>query len=343
MLNIKWGASAILATAAIGSAWADPATPPPNCAGSTSPYANYACLDTYLGDDVLTRLFRYENLELGQSVPPMDPTAPSSHRDGWLATPESTPPIPFTEFPYGGTTSIGVTRTGSVDSPLMVAISNTGIGSWMVENGFQIYGWVDAGFNISTNSTKPGGNAPISYAYTPNTVQLDQFVLYFDRFPDTVQTDHVDWGMRLSAIYGENYRYTFSYAPFTTDQLLKHNNVNGYDFPMVYGEIYVPQVADGLMLRLGRFISVPDIEAQLAPNNYMYSHSFSYAFDNYTNEGLQASLAVTPQLMLQAGVNVGTEAWIGHLNDRVHNPDPNPLYPGSTFKKDPGARAVQRS
>ena len=40
---------------------------------------------------------------------------------------ESTPPMPFTEWPYGAAPqSIGVTRTGSVDSPLMAAIANTG-------------------------------------------------------------------------------------------------------------------------------------------------------------------------------------------------------------------------
>lgn len=37
-------------------------------------------------------------------------------------------------------------------------------------------------------------------------------------------------------------------------------------------ELYILNVAQGLVLRLGRYISVPDIEAQLAPNSYMYSH-----------------------------------------------------------------------
>jgi hypothetical protein len=49
---------------------------------------------------------------------------------------------------------------------------------------------------------------------------------------------------------------------------------------MLYGELYVPQVAEGLLLRLGRFISMPDIEAQLAPNDYKYTHSMTYTFDN---------------------------------------------------------------
>ena len=55
-----------------------------------------------------------------------------------------------------------------------------------------------------------------------------------------------------------------------------NNQINGYDFPMVYGELYIPQVAEGLMFRVGRYISVPDIEAQLAPNNYTYTHSLTY-------------------------------------------------------------------
>jgi hypothetical protein len=320
------GASAQTATAA----------PAPDCATDPDPYKNYACLDTYLGDGFFGRFYNYYKLEMGQASAPSDPNAPPSSRDGWPKTPEATPPMPFTEWPYGGVTPIGVTRPGSVDSPLMSALSNTRTGEWLNDNGFQIYGWVDPGFNISSNTVKPGGNAPINYAYTPNTVQLDQAVIYFDRFPDTVQTDHIDWGMRISAIYGENYRYTQSYSPFTAYQYNKYNRVYGYDFPMVYGELYIPYVAEGMIIRVGRYISLPDIEAQLAPNNYMYTHSFTYGYDNYTNEGVQGSLFVTKDLMLQLGVSAGTEAWIFHAGQNIPNLDPNPLYPSKTFPKDPG-------
>ncbi len=64
--------------------------------------------------------------------------------------------------------------------------------------------------------------------------------------------------MRPSAIYGVDYRYTTAFG-LASYQLLKDNKVNGYDFPMLYGELFIPQVASGLVLRLGRFVSVPDI------------------------------------------------------------------------------------
>src|SRR5262245_58323543 len=108
--------------------------------------------------------------------------------------------MPFTERTYVCSTGTAVPRPSSVECRLMAAGANTGVGHWLSDNHFQAYGWVNGGFNISSNSVKPGGNAPIAYAYTPNTVQLDQAVLYLDRFPDTVQTDHIDWGMRISAI-----------------------------------------------------------------------------------------------------------------------------------------------
>jgi len=313
------------------------APPPVDCSKNPDPYKNYACLDAYLGTAVSDRFINYYKLEMGQSGPPSDPNAPPSRIADWPATPETTPPMPFTEWPYGGTTAIGVTRPGSIDSPLMVAIANTDPGKWLNDNHFQIYGWVDPGFNISSNTQRPGGNAPIAYAYTPNTVQLDQAVVYLDRFPDTVQTDHIDWGMRFSAIFGENYRYTTGYGYYSY-QLLKHNNQNGYDFPMVYGELYIPFVAHGMMIRIGRYISLPDIEAQLAPNNYMYTHSLTYAVDNYTNTGVVATTALLKDLILQTGLSVGTEAAPWHVGETMKNLDPNPLYPGTKLDKDPGAQ-----
>jgi hypothetical protein len=300
------------------------------------PYKTYDCLDDALGTGIWERLVNYYALEWGQAGAPIDPKAPESRRAEWPATPMSTPPMPFTEWPYGGTTPLGVTRPNSIDSPLMEAIGDTALGRWMGAANLQLYGWVDVGANVSSSTTKPGGNSPAAYLYTPNTVQLDQAVIYLDRFPDTVQKDHVDWGLRLSAIYGENYRYTTAYG-LDSWQLLERNRVNGYDFPMFYGEVFVPQALDGLMIRAGRYISLPDIEAQLAPNNYMYTHSMTYTYDNYTNTGIQTTLALDRQWMLQLGAGDGTEASLPHLKKTIANPDPNPLYPGARFKQDPGA------
>ncbi|HEX4104759.1 MAG TPA: outer membrane beta-barrel protein [Rhizomicrobium sp.] len=313
------------------------------------PYKDYSCLDTYLGDDVIGRFFNYYQLEWGRSAAPSDPNAPPAAREGWPQTPEITPPMPYTEFPTGALTSIGVSRPNSADSPLMVAIAGTGFGKWLAGNNTQIYGWLDPGFNLSTNSNK-FGNAPIAYTSNPNVGQLDQAVLYIDRLPDTAQTDHFDWGFRLSGIYGQNYRYTNAYG-IASWQFNGKNNWEGYDFPMAYVDLWFPKVFEGLEVRVGRYISIPDIEAQLAPNNILYTHSISYSYDNYTNEGVVASWQLTKNWLLQTGIVDGTEAAIWHVGKTIPNlyvqsgsnaagfgPGVDPLYPNSTMRKDPGAQ-----
>ncbi len=283
-----------------------------------------------------TRLTRYYASEMGKTGPEADPDAPPSRRDDFPPQPVTQPPYPFTEWPYGASTALGVTRPNSVDSPLMAALAPTSLGEAMKKAHIQVYGWGNVGFNVSSNG-KQGGNAPGAYNYDPNTIQLDQFVLYAERLPDTVQRDHVDWGFRVSTIYGVDYRYTTSYG-LESQQLLQHNRTHGYDFPMLYGELYFPQVAKGLLVRVGRYISIPDIEAQLAPNNYMYSHSMTYTFDNYTNTGVVFSMQANKNITLQAGVVIGTDTAIWNWGKKVNNPYPNPLYPGTRFLKDPGAK-----
>jgi hypothetical protein len=314
-----------------------PAKAPVGCRTVVDPYKNYACLDAYLGNTFMERLINYYRLEWGHNAPPADPKAPPSRRPESEVppTPQAIPPYPFTEWPYGGTTNLGVTRPSSVDSPLMVALGNTQVGSWMNDNHIQVYGWIDPGGNLSTNTVR-GGNAPAAYSYNPNTVQLDQAVVYIERLPDTVQKDHVDWGFRVAPIYGENYRYTTAYGLFSS-QFLNQNLNNGFDIPMAYGEVFIPQVAQGMLIRFGRFISIPDIEAQLAPNNYMYSHSMTYTFDNYTNTGIQVTTALNKNWIIQAGVVTGTEALPWHVGQKINNPFPNPLFPNTTMLKDPGA------
>jgi hypothetical protein len=328
--------------------------------GGCDPYKDYSCLDTYLGTGILERFFNYYALEYGHGTAPADPNAPPSRRDYWPRAAATIPPLAYSEWPAGATQYIGVTRPLSgADSPFMVATANTDFGKWMADNHLQMYGWVEGGFNLSTNpgQGKDGkfANNPVSYTYSSNAADLNQAVLYFERLPDTVQTDHIDWGFRLSGLYGNDYRYTNSYG-LGSYQYNKHNLANGWDVPMEYVDIYDPFILEGFNLRIGRYISIPDIEAQLAPNNLTYTHSLTYAWDNYTNNGIVGSLQVTKNIMFQLGVDDGTETPIWHAGLKEKNlysqagaqsylnanypgfmaPATDPLYPGSTFAKDPG-------
>ena len=84
----------------------------------------------------------------------------------------------------------------------MTALYNGPHGEAWQASKIEIYGWLDPGFNVSS-SNKPGfSNAPAAYYVVPNSIQLDQATLYFERPVDTVQTDHVDWGFRFTSLYG---------------------------------------------------------------------------------------------------------------------------------------------
>jgi hypothetical protein len=336
-LKSRSHACSVMALAILGAlvsplAHADDAAKPAAC----DPYKDFSCLDSYLGTSVWERMTKYYSLEYGQAAAPADPKAPPSRRDDFPPAAQTIPPMPFTEWPYGGTPSLGSSLPNATDSPLMVGLANTSFGKWMSDNNIQTYGWIDVGANSSTSKVR-GGNAPAAYDYNPNALDLNQLVQYFERVPDMVQKDHNDWGFRISAIYGSDYRYTTSYG-LGSYQLLDRNNANGWDLPMLYVDWYTPFVGSGLNIRVGRYISVPDIEAQLAPNNYMYSHSMTYTFDNYTNEGVLATYAVNKNWILQGGLSIGTEATFQHAWQTIPNTNPNALYPDTTFKRDPGAR-----
>ncbi len=283
----------------------------------------------------LSRLYHAYADEWGPPAPP-DPNAAATRRSvPFPPSPVDTPPYPFTEWPFGGATTIGASLPNATDAPLQKAIgTGNPIGKGLEDAHIQIYGWVNAGGNASTVRGY-GANAPVNYMFTPNIVQLDQAVLFIERVPDTVQKDHMDWGFRVTGLYGETYRYTTALGLFS-EQLAYHNHFSGYDLPMAYGEIYIPYLAEGLVIRLGRYTATPDIEAQVAGYNYMYSHSLSY-FDIATNTGLIGTLKLTNNWMLQLGITTGSDTmpWNARHISLVNPVTGGPGYSG---KLDPGAQ-----
>ncbi len=226
---------------------------------------------------------------------------PQQPRRGALA-PIFSPPYPASDWPIGGTVVIGAPDGQTY--PLMQAIDqNKGVN--------KIYGWVEVGANGSTNNKTNAAkgiaaNAPAAYDVYSNTVQLDQFALYFERLEDTTQNDHFDWGYRATGLYGTDYRFTTSHG-ILSQQLLVKNAQYGFDPVMFYLDFYLPHVGEGTVVRVGRYISLPDIEAQLAPNNYTYSHSILYTYDCYTQMGVNVTTKINGHWTVQGGISPGCD------------------------------------
>jgi len=219
-----------------------------------------------------------------------NPSQPSPAKRG-LPAPLDSPPFPSADWIYGGAPNIGAPDSNTY--PLMSALK--------LENSrTKIYGWVAPSINFSSSSRN---NFPLSYDIFPNRLELNQAVVYIERLPDTVQKTHFDWGYHLTGFYGTDYRFTTAKGYFS-QQLLQSNHVYGFDPVLEYVDLYFP-VKDGLNIRIGRFLSVPGIEAQLAPNNYNMTHSLLYTIDPFTDTGIYASLKLNKQWMVQFGLSAG--------------------------------------
>jgi hypothetical protein len=153
-------------------------------------------------------------------------------------------------------------------------------------------------------STSATSNLPVANDANANRLELNQLVLYAERLPNTVQREHVDWGFHLTALYGADYRFTTSKG-ILSSQLLDHNNRYGFDPALEYLDVYFPGVGQGMNLRVGRYISIPGIEAQLAPNNYTFSHSLLYSVDPFTDTGVLATVKLTDRWLVQLGISAG--------------------------------------
>jgi hypothetical protein len=223
--------------------------------------------------------------------------------------PVAGPPFPFTVWPYGGSPVIGQPWTQA--GPFMTAIWGGSTGDGWKKSGVQIYGWLNSGVNASTSTGGGYSNYPEAYVARGNNILLDQAMLFIERQPDTVQTDHVDWGFRVAGLYGLDYRFTTAKGIFN-HQLLGKNQENGFDPLMMYFDLYLPKVAQGLNIRAGRYLSVPDIEGQPAAYNYVYSHSLAFTFDCVTQTGVLATTKLSNHWMVQAGLSAGCDVapWV---------------------------------
>ena len=229
---------------------------------------------------------------------PTAAASPAPPRRG-LPQPLDSTPFPSADWSYGGSPTLGEPDSNSY--PLMTALNGA-------RTRTKIYGWLAPTVDFSTSTHS---NAPESNDLYSNRLELNQAVLYIERLPDSVQRNHIDIGFHLTALFGTDYRYTLDKG-YGLTQLTGDHRQYGFDPALEYLDIYFPHVAQGMNLRIGRFISIPGIEAQLTPNNYMLSHSLLYSVDPFTETGVLATIQLNPQWLLQTGISAShdTAPWI---------------------------------
>jgi hypothetical protein len=234
--------------------------------------------------------------------PPDQPEEPEKPRRAF-PSPWDAPPFPGSE--YQGYPLLGVPAPDPGQYPVMKAIygANTGWSDWIKDSKISFSGWVTSAGNWSTAKQN---NSPAAYWIVPNRYELDQLVFKLERYPDTVQTDHMDWGFRALVLYGMDYRFTTAGGWFS-DQLLEHNLLYGWDPVEVYFNVYIPGFLGGTDIRVGRWIACPDIETQYSLDNYLGSHTLLFAVDTYTQTGVMITQKLNEQWEVQGVVHAGTD------------------------------------
>jgi hypothetical protein len=180
---------------------------------------------------------------------------------------------------------------------------NSGILSSLKGNNINVYGWVNPSYNASAAANS---NVPISFPFIPNTLLLDQAVLIFKKTPDTLQTNHIDYGFNFTNLFGTDYRYT-TMAGVLSQQYIEHNNKYGYDPLIVNVELFVPGIGQGTLVTLGRFLCPADIETPLSSGNHLITHSLSLTYSAYTQMGLFLNTKLNHRWSYSLGVHASSD------------------------------------
>jgi hypothetical protein len=212
----------------------------------------------------------------------------------------------------------------------MQALQGTWYGAVLDDNRLSISGWSDLTFTASSDHHD---NFPMGWNFRANNFQIQQNWIRFERFVDPSATTPT-WGFRSDTILpGTDYRYTVARGLFSR-QLTADNgtpNLYGFDPIQFYSELYVPQVARGLDVKVGRFFGLYGIESNDTTQNPFVSRAYSFINDPFTHTGLLTTLKLNDAWTVQNALVTGSDVFI----DR----SANPTYTGSVKWAPPDGRS----
>lgn len=193
---------------------------------------------------------------------------------------------------------------------VMKSLQGTPLGCILDTNRFQISGWTEQSFTASSDAHS---NLPMGFNYLANNYLLQQNWLRIERSVVTSGTTEPTFGFRWDTILpGSDYRFTIARGLFSGQLTDNHGepNLYGIDPIQIYAEAYIPTIAQGMDIKVGKFFALYGVETNDAVSNSLCSHAYSFIYDPFTHAGVVTTTTLTKAWTVQAGLVLGSDVFI---------------------------------
>lgn len=186
-----------------------------------------------------------------------------------------------------------------------------------------IYGWVETSFTGNFDGADDNQNFGRIFDDRSNELVMNQAVVTAERELDPKAG--LDWGFKLQLLFGTDARYIHSFGT------RYHNAGTGLyqaDIPEAYLSLHLPLLtADGVDVKLGKFVSLEGAESVDPRANPFFSHTYIFNFGVPTSHtGALFTFHTNAWLDLIAGVTRG-------VNTDIHDNNDSPAFHGGVGLK----------
>ena len=173
---------------------------------------------------------------------------------------------------------------------------------WLDCHRITVGGWVDAGFTWNPDSPANRENGPDGYNDRSNEGDLNQLYLSAERLTKTDGCG-VDIGGRMDLLYGTDRRFNQVNTGTRFDSLWNLDQpYYGLDMPQLYGDLAVNKA----IFRVGHMLAPCGYESVMSPNNFFYSHSYSFLYLMPTTlTGAEMIYNYTDKIAFNSGIDTG--------------------------------------
>jgi len=193
--------------------------------------------------------------------------------------------------------------TATPRRPLMELLDQAGIAKQLDDAHITIGGHAEFGWTYNFNDPDSNVNPGRVFDFEHNEPILDQLSLFIERKVDPSK-HNFDIGGKVEGIWGAD--AGLIHANGLTDWYDgPRDPENQLDLTQLYVDFAIP-VGNGILLRVGKFVTLLNQEVIDPEGNSLYSHSFLFAFSApFTQTGILASYNLTDQWSITGGITRG--------------------------------------